>query len=50
MKQIKNYMTKEKIAQDLKEIANQKHEESPAHLEYVAQQYFDKKQYEIALD
>lgn len=50
MKQVRNFMTRDEIVQELKTYDNEKHLESPAHLEYQARQFFYSGDYEISLD
>jgi lipoprotein NlpI len=42
-------MTRDQIRKELEAIEKQKHLESPAHLEYEAQQYWDSYEYELCL-
>jgi tetratricopeptide (TPR) repeat protein len=49
MKPIEHFITKEKIAEDLRQLERKKHEETPAHLEYEAQKCWDSKDYGTCL-
>jgi tetratricopeptide (TPR) repeat protein len=46
---VKNLITRDKIRQDLEQIDRQKHEQSPGHWEFQAQESFYSNDFEMAL-
>ena len=50
MRPIRNFMTKEEIQEDIESMTVKDKIESPAELEYQAQQYWDEREYDVCLD